>query len=239
MSGVGPTLARARSEGRAALVGYLPVGYPDVDTSIAAMVAMVEGGVDIVEVGRALLRPVDGRSGHPARRRGRAGRGHPDPRRLPRRRRRSSAAGAPALVMTYWNPVEQYGVSRFAADLAAAGGAGLITPDLIPDEAGAWLAAAEENDLDRVFLVAPSSTPERLAATTRACRGLRLRRIDHGRHRRAVRGRRSRPGPGRAGSRGHRSAASASASACRPATRRPRSPPSPTASSSARPWSAA
>ena len=80
-------------------------------------------------------------------------------------------AGAPALVMTYWNPVVRYGVDRFAGDLAAAGGAGLITPDLIPDEAQEWIAAAERNDLDRVFLVAPSSTDARLASTGAACRG--------------------------------------------------------------------
>ena len=80
-------------------------------------------------------------------------------------------AGAPALVMTYWNPVVRYGVDRFADDLAAAGGAGLITPDLIPDEGAAWIAAAERNDLDRVFLVAPSSTDARLASTGAACRG--------------------------------------------------------------------
>src|SRR5690606_5900108 len=79
--------------------------------------------------------------------------------------------GVPALCMTYWNPVERYGVERFAADLAATGGAGLITPDLIPDEARPWLAASDEHDLDRVFLVAPSSSDERIASTTAACRG--------------------------------------------------------------------
>jgi tryptophan synthase alpha chain len=73
--------------------------------------------------------------------------------------------------MSYWNPVERYGVARFAADLAAAGGGGAITPDLIPEEAGEWLVAAEEHDLDRVFLVAPSSTEARLRSTTAACRG--------------------------------------------------------------------
>jgi len=77
----------------------------------------------------------------------------------------------PVLVMTYWNPVVQYGVERFAADLAAAGGAGLITPDLIPDEAAEWLAASDAHGLDRVFLAAPTSTPERVQVATDLSRG--------------------------------------------------------------------
>jgi tryptophan synthase alpha chain len=82
-----------------------------------------------------------------------------------------AATGTPTLVMTYWNPVERYGVERFAADLAGAGGAGLITPDLTPDSGGEWIAAADAHDLDKVFLVAPSSTDERIAMTAGACRG--------------------------------------------------------------------
>jgi tryptophan synthase alpha chain len=73
--------------------------------------------------------------------------------------------------MSYWNPVLRYGVDAFARDLAAAGGSGLITPDLIPEEAAEWLAASDAHDLDRVFLVAPSSSDERLASTTAASRG--------------------------------------------------------------------
>src|SRR3712207_459217 len=73
--------------------------------------------------------------------------------------------------MTYWNPVERYGVDRFAADLASAGGAGLITPDLTPDSAPEWVATAEEHDLDRIFLVAPSSTDQRMEMAAAACRG--------------------------------------------------------------------
>ncbi len=170
MSGVGPTLERTRAEGRAALVGYLPVGYPDVDTSLAAIQAMVEGGVDIVEVGVPYSDPLmDGPVIQHAGQVALAG--GTRTRDAFRAVQAAVEAGAAALVMTYWNPVERYGVSRFAADLSAAGGAGLITPDLIPDEASAWLQAATENDLDRVFLIAPSSTPERLAATVRACRG--------------------------------------------------------------------
>src|ERR1700758_4000508 len=84
---------------------------------------------------------------------------------------RSRRVAPPGLVMTYWNPVDHYGVGAFARDLAAAGGAGLITPDLTPEEAGPWLAAAAEHGLDRVFLVAPSSTPERVELITRVCAG--------------------------------------------------------------------
>jgi tryptophan synthase alpha chain len=73
--------------------------------------------------------------------------------------------------MTYWNPVMHYGVEKFARDLSAAGGAGLITPDLIPDEAAEWIVASDRAGLDRVFLVAPSSTDARLRSTAEASRG--------------------------------------------------------------------
>jgi tryptophan synthase alpha chain len=80
-------------------------------------------------------------------------------------------AAAPAVIMSYWNPIDHFGVDRFAADLAAAGGSGIITPDLIPDEAGPWLEASDAHGLDRIFLVAPSSTDDRIAATAGASRG--------------------------------------------------------------------
>ena len=86
--------------------------------------------------------------------------------------------------MTYWNPIEQYGVDRFARDLAAAGGTGLITPDLIPDEAAEWLAASDAHGLDRTFLVSPSSTDARLAMTVAHCRGFVYATARDGRHRR-------------------------------------------------------
>jgi tryptophan synthase alpha chain len=160
----------AKAEGRAALIGYLPVGYPDVDTSIEAMVAMVEAGADVVEIGVPYSDPgMDG----PVIQQAvdvavRAGVGLRD---VLRAVEAVSQAGAVAVVMSYWNPIERYGVQRFATDLAAAGGAGAITPDLIPEEAGEWLAASDRTGLDRVFLVAPSSTDARLRSTTEACRG--------------------------------------------------------------------
>ena len=167
---VGPILEKCRAEGRAALIGYLPVGFPSVEASIEAMGALVENGVDIVEIGVPYSDPVmDGPVIQDAAVRALdAGVRVKD---VFTAAREVSAAGAGALVMTYWNPVLHYGVERFAADLAGAGGAGLITPDLIPDEAGDWITAADAHDLDKVFLVAPSSTPDRLAAVTAACRG--------------------------------------------------------------------
>jgi len=170
VSGLAERIAAARAEGRAALVGYLPVGYPDVDASIAAMVAMVEAGADVVEIGVPYSDPgMDG----PVIQEAvdvavRAGVGMRD---VLEAVEAVSRAGAAAAVMSYWNPIERYGVERFATDLAAAGGAGAITPDLIPDEGREWIAASERAGLDRVFLVAPSSTDARLRSTTAASRG--------------------------------------------------------------------
>jgi tryptophan synthase alpha chain len=163
-------LAQAKAENRAALIGYLPVGYPSVDVSIDAMRAMVEGGADIVEVGVPYSDPVmDGptiqAAAEPAVR---AGVNIADALRAVAA---VAQTGAAAVVMSYWNPIDRYGVERFAADLAAAGGSGAITPDLVPDEAGPWLAASDTHGLDRIFLVAPSSTDARIVATAAASRG--------------------------------------------------------------------
>lgn len=167
---VAPVLQRCRDEGRAALVGYLPVGFPTVDGSIEAMRALVESGVDIIEIGVPYSDPVmDGPVIQDAAVRALEAGVRVDDAFTAARAVVDS--GAAALVMTYWNPVLRHGVERFAADLADAGGSGLITPDLIPDEAGEWIEAADRHGLDKVFLVAPSSTPDRLAAVTSACRG--------------------------------------------------------------------
>ncbi|MFL6161167.1 MAG: tryptophan synthase subunit alpha [Jatrophihabitantaceae bacterium] len=163
-------LAKCGAENRAALIGYLPVGYPDVPTSIEAMRAMVAGGTDIIEVGVPYSDPgMDGPTIQAA----------VDPAVRAGVRMTDAlaavsavtAAGAAAVIMSYWNPIAKYGVSRFAADLASVGGAGAITPDLIPEEAADWLAASDQHDLDRVFLVAPSSGDERIVSTAAASRG--------------------------------------------------------------------
>jgi tryptophan synthase alpha chain len=159
----------ARREGRAALVGYLPAGFRTIDGCVAAFEAMVEGGVDVLEIGLPYSDPlIDGPTIQAAVDRSLAnGTRTSDVLATVR----ALAGRVPTLVMTYWNPVERYGTSRFATELAAAGGAGTITPDLVPEEAGEWLRAAETAKLDPVFLVAPSSTPERIRVVSGVARG--------------------------------------------------------------------
>jgi tryptophan synthase alpha chain len=174
VSRLSEVLAAAKAEGRAALVGYLPAGYPSVDGAAEAMVAMVRGGVDIVEVGLPYSDPLmDGPTIQAAVEVALSNRTTTDD--VLTTVRKVAATGAPTLVMSYWNPIERYGARRFAEGLSAAGGAGTITPDLTPDEAAAepsdWLGATDAAGLDRVFLVAPSSTDARIRWTTEHCRG--------------------------------------------------------------------
>ena len=161
---------RARAEGRSALIGYLPAGFPTVEGSITALRTMVEAGCDAIEIGLPYSDPVmDGPTIQAAAQQALdAGVRTKDVLEVVAA---VAETGVPTLVMTYWNPIERYGVERWAADLAEAGGAGLITPDITPDYGTEWIAAADAHDLDKVFLVAPSSTDERVAMTARASRG--------------------------------------------------------------------
>ena len=163
MSSLHEAFARARAEGCAALIGYLPSGFPTQEQGIELATAMVAAGVDIVEVGLPYSDPLmDGPTIQQA---------------VVRALEAGStvahvldtvaavaATGAPTLVMSYWNPIERIGVEAFSQRLHAAGGVGVITPDLTPEEAGDWVSATQGAGLDRVFLVAPSSTDERIAA---------------------------------------------------------------------------
>ena len=159
--------------GRGALVGYLPVGFPDVARSVEAVTTMVDAGVDVVELGVPYSDPVmDGPVIQRAAEAALAGGARlRDVLTVVEAVAEHSGGSVPTLVMSYYNPVLRYGVEAFARDLAAAGGAGMITPDLIPDEAAEWVEAADAHELDKVYLVAPSSTPERLRLTAGASRG--------------------------------------------------------------------
>lgn len=165
-----PKIDEATSAGGAALVIYLPVGYPSLDASVEAAKVAIDEGADIIEFGLPYSDPgMDGpiiaaataqtlKSGFRVAE-------------LFGAVERVSGRGAAIEVMTYINPVFRYGYRRFAQDLASAGGAGLITPDLIPEEAGEWIEAADEFDLDKIFLVAQSSREERLHLISDQSRG--------------------------------------------------------------------
>jgi tryptophan synthase alpha chain len=167
---IAEVFGKAKAEGRGVLVGCMPAGFPTVDDSIASMIAMHEAGCDVIEVELPYSDPVmDG----PVIQRASdiALAGGVRTRDTLRIIEAVANAGATVVLMTYWNPIEQYGVNRFARDLAATGATGMITPDLIPDEGAEWIAASDEYRIDRTFLVSPSSTDERIAMTLAHCRG--------------------------------------------------------------------
>jgi tryptophan synthase alpha chain len=171
VSAVESVIAARTAAGSGALIGYLPVGFPDLATSIDAAIAIAENGVDIIELGLPYSDPVmDGPVIQRATQIALASGFHV-------RQVFDAVAAitervhAPVLLMTYWNLVLQFGVDKFADQLRAAGGSGLITPDLIPDEAADWLVTSDRTGLDRVFLAAPSSTDARLAQAVEKSRG--------------------------------------------------------------------
>jgi tryptophan synthase alpha chain len=173
-SKVAAAIDRAKDEGRAALVGYLPAGYPSVQESIDAAIALARNGADIIEIGIPYSDPVMDGSVIQAATTEALANGFRVASVFDVVKAVTEATdslGTAVLVMTYWNPVMRMGVDEFSRRLAEAGGAGLITPDLIPDEAAEWFEASDKYGLDRVFLVAPSTSPERMAMTVGATRG--------------------------------------------------------------------
>jgi tryptophan synthase alpha chain len=165
MSTTEQTLRANRSNG-GSLIGYFPLGYPTLEESVEAAVAMCESGVDVLELGIPYSDPVmDGIVIQEATETALAN-GFKLKDTFDAIREVTSRVSAPVLVMTYWNPVMQYGEDRFAQQLAESGAAGAITPDLIPDEAENWIRTTEALGLDRVFLATPTSSDAR---TQRAC----------------------------------------------------------------------
>ena len=171
MSRVEDAIRRANDAGRGAFVGYLPVGFPDLDTSIRAAITLAENGVDVIELGPPYSDPVmDGPLIQEATQAALAA-GYRTKDLFTALRAITAATEVPVVVMTYWNPVVQYGVDRYADDLVAAGAAGLITPDITPEAAADWIAASERTGLDRIFLAAPTSTDERLELVSSSSTG--------------------------------------------------------------------
>ncbi len=159
--------AKAKSENRSLLIGYVTAGFPNKSKTAEVIEAMIAGGVDLIEVGIPYSDPVmDG----------------------PVIQKTSEAAitngfkisdvfevvsssKVPTYVMSYWNPIERYGFQKFARDLSAAGGIGVITPDLTVEESSEWLSATDEFNIDRTYVVAPSSSDERLENVSQNCSG--------------------------------------------------------------------
>lgn len=171
MSITNDVLEKNRASGRGTLVGYYPAGYPSKQDSIDSLVAMAENGCDILEIGVPYSDPVmDGlviqQATEEAIANGFRLRDLFDIIRGVR-----AKVDTPLLVMSYWNPVLSYGVERFSEDLVAAGAQGMITPDLIPDEAKDWIALSDKHGLDRVFLVAPSSSDARVENNSKSSKG--------------------------------------------------------------------
>jgi tryptophan synthase alpha chain len=164
-------LAQAKRDNRAALIAGMPAGFPTVDGGIAAITTVLDSGADVIEVGLPHSDPVlDGpviQTADDIALRGGVRIG--DVIRTVREAHR--ATGKPVVVMSYWNPIARYGVKRFADELAEAGGAGCILPDLPVQESAQWRQHAAGAGLATIFVVAPSSTEERLREITAAGSG--------------------------------------------------------------------
>lgn len=167
MSQLEKSFELARAENRALLIGYLPAGFPTLERSISAIKAMIEGGVDVIEVGLPYSDPVmDGpviqQASETALTNGfKTG----DVFEV------VAASPAPTLVMSYWNPIERFGVAAFANELKKVGGEGVITPDLTIEESESWMSSTDKERLHRVYVVAPSTTDNRLTEVSARCSG--------------------------------------------------------------------
>jgi len=164
-------IEQARAEGRTAFIGYLPAGYPSVEESIEAAVQLGNNGADIIEIGLPYSDPVmDGEVIQQA-----TGQALENGFRVADVfhivKEVTSRTDASVVIMTYWNLVDRMGVEEFARRFAEAGGAGLVTPDLVPEEATEWFEASDKYELDRIFLTAPSSPDDRVKLTVEASRG--------------------------------------------------------------------
>ena len=155
-------LENARRENRAALIGYIPAGFPTVEGCNAAIDVLIEAGFDAVEIGYPYSDPVmDGpviqEAADIALRNGVKAKD------VLATLNHATSRGVAAVVMTYWNPIEQFGSDKFAQAIADAGGSGVITPDLSFEQAGPWKSSATNAGINTIFVVAPSTTNERLA----------------------------------------------------------------------------
>jgi tryptophan synthase alpha chain len=170
MTQLSERLAQLKSENRAAFIAYLPAGFPTVEKSKAAIEVLVKNGVDIVEIGFPYSDPImDGPIIQEAADIALAnGTGASEVLEI---LGFTTNLKVPAVVMTYWNPIEQYGISKFADAIKSANGSGVITPDLSLEEANPWIRESDRAGINNIFVAAPSSVPVRLSQVASACSG--------------------------------------------------------------------
>ena len=170
MTHLSERLAQLKSENRTAFIAYLPAGFPTVEKSKAAIEVLVKNGVDIVEIGFPYSDPImDGPIIQEAADIALAnGTGASEVLEI---LGFTTNLKVPAVVMTYWNPIEQYGISKFADAIKSANGSGVITPDLSLEEANPWIRESDRAGINNIFVAAPSSAPERLSQVASACSG--------------------------------------------------------------------
>lgn len=161
---------KVRSENRAALIAYLPAGFPSAQECKDAIATLASAGVDAIEIGFPYSDPVmDGLTIQAAAEISlRGGTGATE---VLATLKFANEVGLPAVVMTYWNPIERYGVEAFACAIASNGGSGVITPDLTIEESGTWKSATSEAGVNTIYVLAPNSTQERIVTVTRKCSG--------------------------------------------------------------------
>lgn len=161
---------KVRSEKRAALIAYIPAGFPSIQDCHRVIQAFIDGGVDAIEIGFPYSDPVmDGPTIQEAAvialNNGTTAEDVLSALEVAVR------GGVPSVVMTYWNPIEKYGVKRFAESIAARGGSGIIHPDITIEESAEWLSAAGETGINPIYVVALSTSDQRLAKVTEKCGG--------------------------------------------------------------------
>ncbi|MBO0791154.1 MAG: tryptophan synthase subunit alpha [Ktedonobacteraceae bacterium] len=159
---IGQAFERARQQGRGALIPYFMCGYPSAEQTVKLVLAAIEGGADIIELGLPFSDPLaDGptvqHAGHIALERGMTMRGC-----MEIAGQIAERTTTPLLFMGYYNPLLTYGLERFCADASRHGVSGLIIPDLPAEEAGPLLDAARQYGLSLVFLIPPTTPDERI-----------------------------------------------------------------------------
>ena len=164
--------ARTRAEGRPAIIPFVPGGWPEADATVGIVRAAVEGGADALEIGFPFSDPLaDGATNQLAYQQALANGVNADTILAAVRAIRAEGIEVTILLMGYSNPLYSYGMAKFASDAATAGVDGLIIVDLPPEEAAELEGPAQAAGLHLIYLLAPTSTPERITAVAQHASG--------------------------------------------------------------------